>query len=153
MLNVGCGPQRENALHATFLGRGWSEIRLDIDPSVAPDIIGDIVDMREAVISESVDALWSSHNIEHLYAHEAPKALAEFGRVLRADGFALITCPDLRAIAKLISAGRFGETIYELRPAPSASPTCCSAMRNRSLRVIRAWPTAPAIRSTRSGKC
>jgi len=118
VLNVGCGPQRENALHATFRGAGWREVRLDIDPSVAPDIVGDIVDMREAIDGGSVDALWSSHSIEHLYAHEAPKALAEFRRVLRADGFALITCPDLSAIAELIVAGPFDETIYHSPAGP-----------------------------------
>jgi hypothetical protein len=53
-----------------------------------------------------------------LYAHEAPRAIAEFHRVLRRDGFALITCPDLEAIARLIVAGRFGQAIYPSRAGP-----------------------------------
>ena len=118
VLNVGCGPRRDNALHPTFRGDGWRETRLDIDASAAPDIVADVVDMRAAVADASYDAIWSSHNIEHLYAHEAPKAFAEFRRVLRPDGFALITCPDLGAVARLIVAGRFGETIYQSPAGP-----------------------------------
>jgi SAM-dependent methyltransferase len=118
VLNVGCGPRREDALHAAFRSRDWRELRFDIDPTVDPDIVGSIVDMRDAVLTGGFDALWSSHNVEHLYAHEAPKAFAEFRRVLRPDGFALITCPDLRSIAQLIVGGRFGETIYHSPAGP-----------------------------------
>ena len=48
----------------------WQEVRLDISEQVAPDIIGTITDM-EAVADGSMDALWSSHNIEHVFPHEA----------------------------------------------------------------------------------
>lgn len=51
------------------------------------------------VPAASVDAIFFSHNIEYLEAHEEPIALAEFRRVLRPGGFVLITCPDLKAIA------------------------------------------------------
>jgi len=71
---------------------------LDIDPSVAPDIVGTMTDMS-AVATASIDAIFSSHNIEHLYPHEVPIALAEFLRVLKDDGFAVVTCPDLRSQA------------------------------------------------------
>jgi len=46
--------------------KGWKEIRLDIDPANAPDILGTMLDMP-AVADGSVDAIYSSHNIEHLY--------------------------------------------------------------------------------------
>jgi len=32
------------------------------------------------VASRSYDAIWSSHNLGHLYAHEVPLALAEDDR-------------------------------------------------------------------------
>ena len=118
VLNVGSGPQRESALHPVFRDPGWREIRLDVDVSVRPDIVADIASIGAAVAEGSCDAVWSSHNIEHLCAHEAPKALAEFRRVLKADGFALITCPDLDAIARLIVAGRSAETIYHSAAGP-----------------------------------
>jgi len=60
--------------------QGWKEIRLDIDPANAPEISGTMLDMS-AVAEGSVDAIYSSHNIEHLYPDEIPVALKEFLRV------------------------------------------------------------------------
>ena len=50
-----------------------------------------------AVETGSMDALFSSHNVEHLYPHEVPVAFVEFHRVLNDDGFAIITGPDLQS--------------------------------------------------------
>ena len=65
-------------------------------------MVSSITDMRSSFAPQSFDAIWSSHTLEHLYAHEVPSALAEFKRVLKPDGFALITSPDLEAVASLI---------------------------------------------------
>lgn len=105
VLHVGCGTYSVERLHSAFRGPNWQEIRVDIDPAVKPDIQASITDLRKHVLDASVDAIWSSHNIEHLYDHEVDSALREFVRVLRPEGFALITCPDLEAIAKLIAPG------------------------------------------------
>ena len=59
-----------------------------------------------------VDALFSSHNIEHLYAHEVPIALAEFRRVLKSDGFVLITCPDLQSVCARVANDQLTEPAY-----------------------------------------
>ena len=57
-LHVGCGNLRQGATTASFAGPDWSELRLDIDPAVKPDIVGTMTDMA-AVPSESVDAIFS----------------------------------------------------------------------------------------------
>jgi protein O-GlcNAc transferase len=64
------------------------------------------------VPDRSVDAVFSHHNIEHVFAHEVPQALAEFLRVLRPGGLALIATPDLQALGRVIAAGRLEETLY-----------------------------------------
>lgn len=97
----------------------WDEIRLDIDASVNPDVVGTMTDMS-AVESGSVQAIFSSHNVEHLFPHEVPIALAEFKRVLSVDGFALITCPDLQAVAKLVAEDRLLEPAYQSGMGPIA---------------------------------
>jgi SAM-dependent methyltransferase len=102
VLNVGCGLVSAGALHPFFTADAWVEVRMDIDADVAPDIVGSVTDMAAAVPTGSLDAIWSSHSLEHLHSHEVPVALAEFRRVLKPDGFALITCPDLEAIAAMI---------------------------------------------------
>jgi predicted SAM-dependent methyltransferase len=117
VLHVGCGTYSVERLHSAFRGPNWQEIRVDIDPAVKPDIQASITDLRKHVLDASVDAIFSSHNIEHLYDHEVDSALREFVRVLRPEGFALITCPDLEAIAKLIAAG-IDRVAYESPAGP-----------------------------------
>ena len=46
----------------------------------------------------SYDAVYSAHNIEHVYAHEIRTALSEMYRVIKEDGFLFITCPDLQSV-------------------------------------------------------
>jgi predicted SAM-dependent methyltransferase len=118
-LHVGCGPQRKGDTTRGFNSNQWHEIRLDIDPSVAPDIIGTMTNMS-AVASASVDAIFSSHNIEHLYPHDVPIAPAEFLRVLKDDGFAVITCPDLKSVAKRIADDLLTEPAYQSGMGPIA---------------------------------
>src|SRR5260370_2588749 len=108
LLDVCCGSARKNSTTTALAGTEWQEVRLDIDPAVQPDIVGTTTDMS-MVASESVDAVFSSHNIEHLCAHEVPLALREFIRVLKPDGFAVLTCPDLRSVAALIAADKLTE--------------------------------------------
>jgi predicted SAM-dependent methyltransferase len=118
VLHVGCGQKRK--ANTPFASLEWREIRLDIDESVNPDVIGTMTNMK-GVDDRSVDAVFSSHNIEHLYPHEVPEALAEFHRVLKPDGFALITCPDLRSVAALIAEDRLTEAAY-VSPAGPITP-------------------------------
>jgi len=111
LLHVGCGTKSKRETTKGFNTELWQEIRLDIDPSVRPDITGTMTDMS-AVTSGSVDAIFSSHNIEHLYPHEVPLALAEFVRVLSDDGFAVITCPDLQSVCALIAQDKLTDVAY-----------------------------------------
>lgn len=118
LLHVGCGA--ETIASTPFAPLGWQEIRYDIDPAVNPDRIGSITAI-ESVATGSVDAVFSSHNIEHLEAHQVPLALAEFRRVLRPGGLALITCPDLNAIAARVLSHGLTPPAY-LSPAGPISP-------------------------------
>jgi len=116
-LHVGCGPKHLD--QTPFAQQGWTEIRMDIDAAVKPDVLGTMTDMS-SIRSESVDAIFSSHNIEHLYPHEVPQALAEFLRVLRPGGFALITCPDLRSVCRLVAYDQLAEAAYTSPAGPIA---------------------------------
>jgi predicted SAM-dependent methyltransferase len=116
-LHVGCGPKRKDRTTAGFAD--WNELRFDIDESVQPDLVGTMTDMS-SVSTESVDAVFSSHNIEHLYPHEVPVALSEFLRVLKPDGFAVITCPDLQAVCALVAEDKLTEPAYTSPAGPIA---------------------------------
>jgi SAM-dependent methyltransferase len=120
VLNVGCGYRAGRGLHASFQGIEWRELRLDVDPAVEPDILCSMIDMSP-VASGSVDAIWSSHNLEHLYRHEVPTALAEFLRVLRPGGELLLTLPDLQRVAELVAGDGLEDEAY-VSPSGSISP-------------------------------
>jgi len=110
-LHVGCGPQNKSHVIG-FNNDYWKEIRLDIDENVNPDIVGSLTDMK-LVETSSVDAVYSSHNIEHIFPHEVPIALSEFYRVLKDDGIVVITCPDLQSVGEAIAQDKLFETRYE----------------------------------------
>ena len=117
VLNVGCGYRSSQGLHSSFKSGEWREVRLDINPAVNPDILCSMTDMRP-VATDSVDAIWSSHNLEHLYRHEVPVALGEFLRVLRPGGFVLLTLPDLQKIAELIADDALENEAYRSPSGP-----------------------------------
>ncbi len=117
VLHVGCGSYSLSGLHETFRTDEWQEIRLDIDPNVKPDIISSITDMS-SVSSQSFDAIWSSHNIEHIYHHEVAIALAEFYRVLKPGGFVLITLPDIQKVAEYVAQGNLEQPLYTSPSGP-----------------------------------
>jgi SAM-dependent methyltransferase len=117
LLHIGCGPKHKDQTTRGFSGDEWAELRLDIDPSVRPDIIGTMTDMS-VVADASVDAIFSSHNIEHLYPHEVGPAFAEFLRVLRPDGFLVVTCPDLQEVCRLVAEDKLLEPAYTSPAGP-----------------------------------
>ncbi len=120
MLHVGCGRAEEGELDESFTGAGWVELRLDVDPEVEPDIVANITDMSP-VPSVSMDAVFSRHNIEHIFAHEVPRAIEEFFRVLRPGGEVLLMTPDLQGVAKTIVSGRLEDPLYRA-PAGQITP-------------------------------
>lgn len=102
ILNVGSGPGTAQRLTPITTSRDWAEVRFDIDPQVKPDVQGSISELSSYFEKNSFDGVWSSHVMEHLYAHEVFPALSQFHEVLRPSGFAIILCPDLNAVAKFI---------------------------------------------------
>lgn len=116
VLHVGCGSSDLRRLPQSFQD-GWVEVRLDIDPRATPDIVGSITHMNE-VASASMDAVFCSHNLEHIYAHEVPVALAEFRRVLKDTGFAMIVVPDISSAAKAIVERGLDAKVYESPGGP-----------------------------------
>jgi SAM-dependent methyltransferase len=92
VLHAGCGG---SPLPAYFPEQGAVEVRLDIDPAMKPDVVASLTDMGD--IGE-FDALFCAHCLEHLYPHDVPRALAEFARVLKPGGFAMVIVPDLEGL-------------------------------------------------------
>jgi predicted SAM-dependent methyltransferase len=118
VLNAGSGPRSNRRLHSIFEPGQWREIRADVDARAEPDVIASMTNFRPHFAEGSFDAIWSSHSLEHLHAHEIPLALAEFRRILRPDGFALITCPDLETVMKLFLEHGADHVVYHSAAGP-----------------------------------
>lgn len=114
-VNAGCGHSGSSSVPMYF--DSWQQLRVDIDLSTNPDMLTSVTDLS-VIEDATMHAVWSSHCLEHLFAHEVPMALAEFRRVLCQDGFACIVVPDLQAIANLIAKDRLDECIYESPSGP-----------------------------------
>lgn len=120
VLHVGCGDKAKGSrLHASFKTPEWEEVRLDIVPDVEPDIVADMRDMH-MIAGGQFDALWSSHNIEHVYPHEVTAALKEFRRVLKDNGHALIATPDLQTVMEAAVKKGIDGTLYTSPVGPIA---------------------------------
>lgn len=131
LLHVGCGGSRLKDLPAFFNDGQWTELRYDINPDVQPDIIGTLQDMS-IVEDDVIDAVYSSHNIEHVWAYEVPRVLAEFLRVLTPDGFAVVLCPDMQAVCQAVVAGDLEQTLYV---SPAGPITAMDIMYGHQLSI------------------
>ncbi len=117
VLHVGCGDATLQNMPDGFQDGSWAEVRFDIDPTMKPDIIGTITNMS-GVADNSVDAVYSSHNIEHVFEHEVDVVLREFLRVIRPGGFVIVTCPDLQTIAAAVADDRLTTPLYHSPAGP-----------------------------------
>jgi SAM-dependent methyltransferase len=113
--NLGCGPP--GGRRSSSLFRGWRELRVDIEPRAAPDVLADITDLSK-IPSESVDGAWCSHCVEHLHQHQVVPALLEIRRILSPQGVLCVLVPDLQSIASFIAEDRLNATVYEAPAGP-----------------------------------
>lgn len=91
VLNVGGGVK--GVLPERF--RDYKQVVLDIDPLVRPDICCDAMEMKRFIGRNTYDAVYSSHNLEHFYAHQVPVILGNMNYVLKSGGFVEIRVPDI----------------------------------------------------------
>lgn len=78
---------------------GWKIF--DVKPGSGVDYVGDCTDLSRFA-GGSVTEIYASHVLEHLaYADRLPRALAEFHRVLAAEGRLLVSVPDFEVLCRL----------------------------------------------------
>jgi len=121
LLHVGCGPKNREQTTNIFNSEDWEEIRFDIDKSHNPDILGSMTDMS-MIEGGSIDAVYSSHNIEHLFLHEAEVAIKEFYRVLKPSGYVFLLCPDIIAACKAAYENGPDSGLYNTNAGITISP-------------------------------
>jgi SAM-dependent methyltransferase len=115
--NLGCGYPGAGRVPAFF--GDWQELRVDADAAVQPDLVADLTNLT-AIRSGTINAVWASHCIEHLYLHDVATALAEIHRILTPDGFAVLLVPDIQTVAQHIVDDKILEPLYESPAGPIA---------------------------------
>lgn len=75
--------------------RPCEEVRLDIAPATAPDVVASITDLGDL---GEFNVVYCTHVLEHLHRYEVWTALREFLRVLTPGGYAMILVPDLEDV-------------------------------------------------------
>jgi hypothetical protein len=94
LLNVG-GHSRSFPLPAAY--EQFEHILLDLDPDAGADIVLDAKELS-SLEPQQFDAVYCSHNLEHVRQHEVPVVLAGFLHVLKPGGLAHIIVPDLQEL-------------------------------------------------------
>ena len=117
VLHLGCGVYKPEKLLAKFRNDEWFEVRCDINKAVQPHIVADMQKLS-MLPDQSIDAIWNSHSIEHLYAHQVVPALTEWHRVLKAGGELHLSLPDIGAVATHIAHGRLEVGLYTSPAGP-----------------------------------
>jgi len=94
VLNVG-GQSRGIQLPAPYAT--FEQFLLDLDPTVGADIVLDVRELT-SLEPQQFDAVYCSHNLEHVRQHDVPVVLAGFRHVLKPGGLAHIIVPDLQEL-------------------------------------------------------
>ena len=118
VLNIG-GASKQIAL--PFEYRGCSQVLLDIAAGPDVDIVMDARKLAddESVPSESFDAVYMSHFLEHLDNHDIATVLAGVERVLKPGGVVDIYTPDMAQVFDALANGaELDDTAYESALGP-----------------------------------
>lgn len=100
LLDVGCG---EYGPHF----QDYEIVRLDLDPTVQPDIVADARQIPEP--DGKYDVIYASHVLEHFGFKWTVNILKEWIRVLKVGGKLVITVPNLEWAAEKILQAKDGK--------------------------------------------
>lgn len=112
VLNVGAGVRDDWPIFY----KGWTLVRLDIDPACEPDIVADARELAFHLQPATYDAVLCMHTLEHFYRHEAAGlVLPGFMHILKPGGRLEIHVPDIRQLMNVVIARNMDldDVLYE----------------------------------------
>lgn len=118
-MHIGCGGASKVHTTPYFNTDEWEEVRLDMDESVKPDILLSMTELHTLPL-RSYDAIYCAHALEHVNSHEVPYVIAQFIRLLKRTGHAVITVPDLQTVCQYVVNGNLLDPMYHSPAGPIA---------------------------------
>lgn len=118
-LHAICGNADKTRTTKLFAQDDWAEVRLDPYEVNKPDVVGSLLEM-DKVEAASMDAVITSHSLERLYPHEVIQALENIKRVLKDDGYFIVTCADMQTICGLVAEDKYLDPVYTSSAGPVA---------------------------------
>lgn len=117
VLNLGSGKTRiTDAIYNEEIC-DYHEIRVDLDKRYNPDIFSDIKKLP-MIPDDSVDAVYSSHSLEHVNFYDGIECLKEWYRVLKKGGELRVIVPNIASAAEHIAKGDIFHVMYESEVGP-----------------------------------
>jgi hypothetical protein len=113
VLHVGCA--NNETLPMIFRGGGWTEVKVEINPPLRPDL------MTCIGADGLFEAVYSPQAITYLCRHDVALTLQDMHQVLKPTGFTLIRLPDVQELARHVAEGKLEERIY-VSPTGPVSP-------------------------------
>lgn len=118
-LHAACGNNDKARTTREFDTDGWEEVRMDVSPEVKPDVVSSLLDMK-SIANATFDAVFTAHSLERLYPHEVGAALTNILRVLKDDGYLIISCADIQSACALVAEDKLLEPAYQSPAGPVA---------------------------------
>ncbi|MDR1946875.1 MAG: class I SAM-dependent methyltransferase [Desulfovibrio sp.] len=118
-LHAASGSSDKSRTTREFATDAWEEIRMDENPEVNPDIQADMLHM-DSVTQATFDAVYTAYSLERLFPHDVLPALRNLHRVLKNEGYLVVSCADLRSACALIANDKLLEPAYDSPAGPVA---------------------------------
>ncbi|MDL2316949.1 methyltransferase domain-containing protein [Desulfovibrio sp. OttesenSCG-928-A18] len=118
-LHAACGNNDKTRTTREFDQGDWEEVRMDVSEEARPDVIASLLDMP-MVPDAYFDAVFTAHSLERMYPHQVGSALANIMRVLKHDGYLVVTAADIQAACALVAEDKLLEPAYDSPAGPVA---------------------------------
>jgi hypothetical protein len=112
LLHLGISSAQAGRFPAGLTPALWEVVRADTDAGVQPDIRTTLPTL-ERIEPGVYDAVWMPHLLQRLFLFDGAQVLTRIFRLLREEGFVLLTLPDGQLAATYLAHARAHEPLFE----------------------------------------
>lgn len=114
-LHIEAGEPKPENIHKLFRTKEWTEVRVDSDTSLKPQIIGTLMDLSN-VPDNYADGVWFAQKLQYYLPKDALHIMKEVARVLKPNGMILTSTVDAQHAIDHAFNGQIMEPIPDITP-------------------------------------